>query len=414
MNLPEANAILRSMKYIVLIIDGAAGHPLPGYGGKTCLELAHTPNMNSLAEESLMGMTRTVPRGMEPSSACACMSILGYNPETYYRGRSAIEAKSIGIPLNEGEVFFRCNLVYIENGKMASYSAGSIEDKDARELIASLQQNLGNENIHFYPGISYRHICKIAGHEETLMAICTPPHDIPGKPIADFLPHGQGSALLRELMLKSEEVLSNHKVNIERRAKNAIPATMVWLFWGSGQIPDMPSFKNITGLRAAITSGVDLLKGLAKMTEIDILNIPGVSDDLTNDYEAQASGAMNALEKYDLVIIHVESPDEAGHTGSISNKVDAIEKIDKHIVKKLKKWSGSSLRVLIMPDHPTPIVLQTHTAEPIPFMVWGLGNQANGAKRFTEAEALKTGLFIDNAHTLISQLLIISDKQPLT
>ncbi len=393
------------MKYCVLIIDGASGLPLPGRGGKTCLELAHTLNLDALAQEGMLGLARTVPPGMEPSSACACMSILGYDPKIYYRGRSAIEARSMGITVGDGEVVFRCNLVAVRDGKMWDYSSGRVGTDEARQLISSLNQSLGDDGIHFYPGVSYRHICKLAGREESLLAACTPPHDIPGKPIDRFLPTGPGSDLLRGLMKRSEAVLRDHPVNVERRARGDIPATMLWLFWGSGQVPALPAFKQVYGLEAAMTSGVDLLRGLARMARMEVLDIPGVTGGLDNDYAAQAAGAMDALDGHDLVVIHVEAPDEAAHTGSVDDKVEAIQRVDKEVVSRLRSWQAGALRLLIMPDHATPIKVQTHTDEPVPFMLWGAGFTPNGAGKFTEAEAGKTGLFIDPGYNIMSRLI---------
>ena len=393
------------MKYCVLIIDGASGWPLPERGQKTCLELAHIPNLDAIAQEGVVGLARTVPPGMEPSSACACMSVLGYDPKVYYRGRSGIEAKSMGIPLDEGNVVFRCNLVAVRDGKMWDYSSGHISDGEAHALIAALEQSLGNEKIHFYPGVSYRHICKIKGEKDTLLATCTPPHDIPGKPIDGFLPYGPGSELLRDLMARSEAVLREHPVNIERRARGDTPATTIWLFWGSGEIPDLPPFKQNYGLDAAMTSGVDLLRGLAQMAGIEPLDIPGVSDGLDNDYAGQAGGALNALKERDLVVIHVEAPDEAAHTGSINDKIEALEQVDGEMVSQLLAWEKDALRLLVMPDHATPIPSQTHAPDPVPFMLWGPGVAANGAKAFTEAEAESTGLFIEEGHKIMGRLI---------
>jgi len=396
---------MESMKYCVVIIDGASGWPLAERGGKTCLELADTPNLDAMAKEGIVGLARNVPLGMEPSSACACMSVLGYNPKVYYHGRGAIEARSRGVPLEEGDAIFRCNLVATQDGRMWSYSSGYIEDSEAHALIATLERSLGSDGIHFYPGVSYRHLCKITGREDTLLATCTPPHDIPDKPIAEFLPHGPGSELLRDLMARSEEVLREHPVNIARRARGDIPSTMIWLFWGSGKIPDMPSFRQVYRLDAAMTSGVDLLRGLAKMVEIEVLDIPGVTDGLDNDYAAQAAGALKALTERDLVIIHIEAPDEAAHAGSIDDKITSIERVDREIVSRLRSWKKTALRVLVMPDHATPIAIQTHTPEPVPFMLWGPGIQATGAKRFTEAEAKSTGVFIEQGHTIMERLI---------
>jgi len=393
------------MKYCVLIIDGASGLPLPERGGRSCLELARTPNMDAMAQEGTLGRVRTVPLGMEPSSACACMSILGYDPEVYYLGRAAIEAKSMGIPINDGEVVFRCNLVAVRDGRMWDYSSGHISTEEAQQLIAALNEELGNDHIHFYPGVGYRHLCKLRGMEETLSAACTPPHDIPDKPIDEFLPAGQGSEVLRDLMERSEAVLREHLVNEERKARGDKPATMLWLFWGCGKAADMPAFKQIYGLDAALTSGVDLLQGLALMVGIDVLKIPGVTDGLDNEYAAQISGALAALDQHDLVIVHVEAPDEAGHAGSIDNKIEAIQRIDEEVVSRLRSWRRGAIRALIMPDHPTPIRVRTHTDTPVPFMLWGDGFAASGAKRFTEDEAEKTGLFIDPGYNIMGRLI---------
>jgi len=392
------------MKYCVLIIDGASGLPLSERGGRTCLELAHTPNMDALAQEGVLGLVSTVPAGMEASSACACMSVLGYDPRVYYRGRAAIEAKSMGIAIDDGEVVFRCNLVAIKDGRMWDYSAGHISTEEAEQLIGALNQSLGDDNIYFYPGVSYRHICKLRGREDTLLVTCTPPHDIPNKPIAEFLPRGPGSDLLRDLMARSEAVLRDHPVNVERRARGEIPATSIWLFWGSGRAPDMPAFEQVYGLRAALTSGVGLLRGLAQMVDMDVLDIPGVTDGLDNDYAAQAAGAMEALKEHDLVVIHIEAPDEAAHAGSIDEKIEAIQRVDREVVSRLRRWRPDGLRMLIMPDHPTPIRVQTHTADPVPFVLWGAGFTANGAKRFTEAEAKSTGFFIKEGYKIMGRL----------
>lgn len=392
------------MKYCVLIIDGASGWALPERGGKTCLELAHTPNLDAIVREGMLGCVRTVPAGMEPSSACACMSALGYDPQVYYRGRAAIEATSMGIPVGDGEVVFRCNLVAVRDGKMWDYSAGHISTDEAQQLIGALNDNLGNESLHFYPGISYRHILKLKGREDVLSATCTPPHDIPGKTIAEFMPSGPGSDLLRDLMKRSEVILGEHTVNMERRCRGDIPATTIWLFWGSGRVPDMPAFRQVYGLSAALTSGVDLLRGLGRMAGMEILDIPGVTDGLDNDYAAQAAGALDALSRYDLVVIHIEAPDEAAHTGSIDDKIAAIQRVDGEVIRRLRFWRGDTLRLLVMPDHSTPIKIQTHIDEPVPFIFWGRGFIANGAKRFTEVEAKNTGFFFNKGYNIMNRL----------
>jgi 2,3-bisphosphoglycerate-independent phosphoglycerate mutase len=393
------------MRYCVLIIDGAAGLPLPQRGGQTCLELADTPNLDALAGEGEVGLVRTVPPGMEPSSACACMSVLGYDPKVYYKGRSAIEARAMDIEIGEGEVVFRCNLVAIRDGKMWSYSAGYISSGEAGKLVAALNEKLGDDDIRFYPGVSYRHILKLRGHEDALLASCTPPHDIPDKPIDRFMPRGEGSEILRELMGRSEAVLRYHPVNQRRRRRGEIPATTIWLFWGSGQLPEMPSFQQVYGLSAALTSGVDLLKGLGKMMEMEVLDIGGVTDGLDNDFAAQAKGALKALAENDLVVIHIEAPDEAAHAGAIDGKIEAIHRIDKEVVSRLRSWDEEDLRLLVMPDHPTPIKTRTHSPEPVPFLLWGEGFKPNGAKSFSEIEAKNTGLFIEDGYKIMARLI---------
>ena len=392
------------MKYIVLIIDGASGLPLPERDGKTCLELAETPNLDAMALEGTLGMARTIPAGMEASSANACMSVLGYDPNTYRVGRAAIEARSMGIPIESGEVLFRCNLVSVSDGRMQDYSAGRISTGEARQLIEAVNQSLGSDTVRFYPGLNYRHILKIKSGGDTLQADCTPPHDIPGKPIAEFMPQGQGSDLLVDLMKRSVKVLGEHPVNVARRSRGESPANMLWLFWGSPKEPDIPAFKVKYGLNVAVTSAVDVIMGMAEMMGMDILEIPGLTDGMDNDFAGQITGALSALDTYDMTVVHVEAPDEAGHAGDIDEKVEAIQVIDSEMVSRLRARRREDLRVLIMPDHPTPIQTRTHSPEPVPFILWGEGFTSNGAKGYTEAQAAGTGLYIDPAYTIMGRL----------
>jgi len=393
------------VKYCIVIIDGAAGLPLPERGGKTCLELARTPNLDAMAKEGVLGLIRTVPPGIEPSSACACMSVLGYDPKIYNRGRAAIEARSMGLTIDEGEAVFRCNLVAVRDGRMWDYSAGHISTSEAKQLIVALNESLGSDEVRFYPGLSYRHICKLKGREDTLLAAWTPPHDIHDKAISDFLPKGPGSELLRDMMERSKAVLRDHPVNIERRSRGDIPATMIWLFWSSGRVPDMPAFRQVYGIDAAITSAVDVLRGLALMMGMGVLDIAGVKDGLDNDFTAQAVGALEALKEHDLVVIHIEATDEAAHAGSIDDKIEAIQRVDREVLSQICRWQLGDLRVLIMPDHPTPIKTQAHSGEPVPFLLWGPGFTANGAKRFTEVEAKNTGFFTEEGYKIMGRLI---------
>jgi len=393
------------MKYFVLIPDGAAGWPLKDRGGKTCLELAHKPNLDAMAREGYIGLARTVPDGMEPSSACACMSIMGYDPQTYFSGRGPIEAKSLGIKLADGEVAFRCNTIAVRDGTMWSFNAGHISDSESHPIIESLNRELGNERVRFHPGVGYRHICTIKDGIACLDAVCTPPHDIPEKPISQFMPQGEGSELLLELMKRSNQVLENHPVNIQRQSQGKTPASMIWLFWGGKRVPDFPPFHDRFGLNAAMTSGVGLLEGLAELTGMAVLKIPGVTDNIDNDYAAQGEGALRALEEYDVVFVHIEAPDESGHEGLTDEKIKSIEQIDELIISRLRTWNKDDLRVLIMPDHPTPIELKTHIPDPVPFVLWGPGFKSNGAESFSEQSAKKTKLYIEQAHDLIKLLI---------
>jgi 2,3-bisphosphoglycerate-independent phosphoglycerate mutase len=393
-----------AMKYCVVIIDGAAGRPLAERKGKTCLELATTPHLDRMAAEGIVGLVRTVPEGMEPSSACACMSIMGYDPRVYYRGRSAIEAVSMGIPVAPGEVVFRCNLVAVENGVMKDHSAGHITDGEAQAIVETLDRELGDHDVRFYHGVGYRSICKIRGHEDALESVCTPPHDIPGKPIDEYLPHGPGSGVLQDLMSRSADVLRVHPVNLSRLERGEVPAGMIWLFWGSGQVPELPSFRERWGLDGAMTSGVDLLKGLAKMAGVVNIEVPGVTAGLDTDCAAQAEGALEALRSHDVVFVHIEAPDEAGHAGSIEDKVEAIERVDKEVLGRLLSTGPDSIRMLAMPDHPTPIEIRTHTPDPVPFVLWGPGFGPSGVRAFSEAEAAGSGVFVQDGYTLIGKL----------
>lgn len=379
------------MKYVVVIMDGAAGRPLPDRGNRTTLQLARKPNLDRLAREGTVGLARTVPPGMEPGSAVACMSVLGYDPSIYYRGRSAIEAKSLGIPLEPGDVTFRCNLISVgEDGRLASYSGGGITSQDSHTLMKSIQEKLGNDRVRFYPGVDYRHIAVIKGGGAVLQAECTPPHDIPGQPVAENQPKGAGSDLLRDLMEHSKPILKNHPVNAARILAGKLPVTQIWLFWASGEIPDLPPFKKHFGLKAAMTSAVDLLNGLAKMGGLTVLDLKGVTAGPDNDYAAQAAGGIRALENHDLVVIHIESPDEAGHSGEVDAKIEAIEQIDRHVIGALLGLKTPP-RVLVMPDHPTPIESRTHNPDPVPFLMWGPGIPSNGATAWDETAAGSTG-----------------------
>lgn len=392
------------MKYVVLILDGAAGWPLPELGSRTTLGHAHTPNLDALASLGMVGLAQTVPEGAEPSSSAACTSILGYDPVADYVGRGAIEAASLGVSLAPNEVALRMNLVHTADGHMASYACGHIRTDESRALVEELAEALGDGTFAFHPGVAYRHILVVRDHPGLLEARYTPPHDISDRPIAGHLPDGPDAGLLLDLMERARPVLAASAVNEARAARGDLPATDIWPFWPGAAPRGLRPFSAVRGVRAALTSGVDLLNGLAVLFGIDRLTIEGVSDGSDNDYRAQITGALAALDDHDLVIVHVESPDEEGHAGNVAGKVAAIEAIDREMVSVLRERLHE-LRVLAMPDHPTPIELKTHVGEPVPFVLAGPGITPNSGREFRELEAARTGLLVDPGRTVMDLLL---------
>lgn len=392
------------MKYVIVILDGAAGWPLEELGGRTTLEAAATPNLDELARGGLVGLAQTVPVGTEPSSSAACTSIIGYDPVADYVGRGAIEAASIGIELAEDEVALRLNTVTVTDGVMTSYAAGHISTEESRELVTALAAELDDETFRLYPGVAYRHILVVKGHPELLELAYTPPHDISDKPIDGHTPQGPGAELLLDYMARARVILSSIPVNRRRRDAGMMEVTEVWPFWPGVRPGGMVPFSELRGRSAAMTSGVDLLNGLAVLTGIARIDIPGVTGGSDNDYAGQAEGALRALAEHDLVVIHVESPDEEGHAGDREAKLQAIEAIDREVVSRVRQYTGA-VRILAMPDHPTPVALKTHVGEPVPFILWGPGIDANGADGYSERAAAKTGLVVDPGRGVMDLLL---------
>jgi 2,3-bisphosphoglycerate-independent phosphoglycerate mutase len=401
------------VKYIVVILDGASGWPHDVLDGRTSLQAASTPNLDRMAREGTVGMARTIPPCEEPSSAAACTSILGYDPVADRVGRGAIEAASMGISLARDEVALRLNVVNTSDGVMRSYACGHISTVESRAIVAELQVALGDETLRFYPGVAYRHILVVKGHPELVDLAYTPPHDITDRPYVAHLPKGAGSGLLLDLMERARPVLASSPVNEARIERGDLPATDVWAFWPGVAPRGMRPFAQVRGVRAAMTSGVDLLNGLAVLTGIDRLQIAGVSDGPDNDYVAQAEGGLAALEDHDLVVIHIESPDEEGHAGSAAGKVAAIEAIDREVVSRVLAFPGP-LRVLAMPDHPTPLELKTHIGEPVPFVLWGSGVVRSGADAYDEASASATGFTVDPGRGVMDLLLPARGHAPAT
>ncbi len=357
------------MKYLVLLGDGMADVPLPKLSGKTPLEHADIPNMDYIAKHGRCGLARTVPDGMPAGSDIANMSVLGYAPEKYYTGRGPLEAASMGVTLAEGEVAFRCNLITVADGVISDYSAGHITSEEASVLIASINETLSSDRIRFHAGISYRHLMVTGGIGAS--AVCTPPHDVLGEPMESHMPEGEDCEVLLDLIRGSAVVLGGHRVNVERIRAGKNPATHIWL-WGQGRAPSFPSFEEMFGITGAMISAVDLLKGLAIYAGLDVIEVPGATGYLDTNYAGKADYAVKALEDHDFVYVHVEAPDEAGHEGDVEAKVQAIEDFDEMVVGRILDRCSDYV-IMVLPDHPTPIPLRTHTADPVPFAIYGRG-----------------------------------------
>ncbi|MBI5634309.1 MAG: cofactor-independent phosphoglycerate mutase [Nitrospirae bacterium] len=363
------------MKYIVIVGDGMADRPLQELGGKTPLQKAHTPNMDRLAGTSILGKVRTVPEGMHPGSDVANLSILGYDPAQYYSGRAPLEAASIGVELKPNDVAFRCNLVTLKFNRdrtravMEDYSSGHISSEEASELIKEVSSQLGTGAISFYPGVSYRHLMVWADGSTDIE--CVPPHDILGKEVIDYLPVGNGEEVIRKIMMDSVDILESHPVNRNRVRDGKNPGNSVWL-WGQGKRPQMPAFHEKYGISGALVSAVDLTKGLGMYAGFEILKVPGMTGYLDTNYQGKTDATIAALKNVDFVYLHVEAPDEAGHSGNCKDKVRAIEDFDKYIVGGVLSGMKAfpEYRIIVLPDHATPVALRTHSAEPVPFMLF--------------------------------------------
>ncbi len=389
------------MKFCIIIPDGMADYKLEKLGGRTPLEAARTPNLDNVASNGLLGLVNTIPERFTPGSDIACLSVLGYNPKVYYTGRAPLEAASLGIKLEKQDWAVRCNLITVKDNVLEDFSAGHISDKEARRIISTLNERLGNDKIHFYAGKSYRNIMIYNG-DIKINADCTPPHDIIGKSIKANLPKGKGSEVLIDLMNNSCQILLNHDVNKARIGIDKNPANMIWL-WGQGQRPTIPSFKERYGISGAVITGVDLLKGLGVYLGWDIINVPGATAYLDTDYEAKARYAIEAIDTHDMVLIHIEAPDEAGHEGNINEKIHAIENIDSKIIgpvhNALKRYN--EFRMLILPDHYTPIQKKTHSTEPVPFTIYGTDSVKKSKLSFTESNCAQSSLKIKKGYKLM-------------
>lgn len=398
------------MKYVVILGDGMADEPVESLGNKTILQAADTPFLDMLSKKSEIGMVHTVPDGMAPGSDTANLSVLGYDPKIYYSGRSPLEALSIGVPMTDTDIALRCNIVTIseeegvpyEEQTIIDHSSSEISTEDCGILLEAVRKELENDIFKFYLGTSYRH-CTI-WHNGSVVKL-TPPHDVLGQKVGPNLPETES---LREMMKKSYEILKNHPLNIERKKKGLNPANSCW-FWGAGTKPALSSFEEKTGKKGVMISAVDLLKGIAVGAGMDNIIVPGADGTLHTNYEGKANAAIKALTEdgYDFAYIHVEAPDEMGHQGSVERKIKAVENLDgrviKTVVEGLKK-SGEPFRVIVTPDHPTPIRLRTHVAKPVPYLLYDSTEELDRTWNYNEAEAEASKNYVANGHQLIDKL----------
>jgi 2,3-bisphosphoglycerate-independent phosphoglycerate mutase len=396
------------MKYIVLLGDGMSDEPNAELGGKTPLEVAKTPNMDRLCREGKTGLAATVPAGYPPGSDVANLSVFGYNPADCYSGRSPLEAASMGVELDPTDVAFRLNFVWLEAhyGKlyMGDFSAGHITTEEAAELINTLQTELGGDEFNFYPGVSYRHLMVWKNGKDKLKF--TPPHDISTQSIEGHLPQGEGAAALLDLTNSAQMLLNDHPVNNRRVAEQKLPANSIW-FWGHGRRPQMQTYQERFGLTGSVISAVDLIKGIGVNAGLDIIDVPGATGYLDTNYLGKAEYAIESLKNRDFVYVHVEAPDEAAHGGLLKEKIEAIESFDRDVVGTVLQQLDQigDCRILVTPDHPTPVERRTHTSDPVPFVLFdSRQNQNSTVTGYSEKEAASTGLKVDG-HELLPLMM---------
>ena len=397
------------MKYVVVLGDGMADRPIEALGNKTPLEYAETPMMDKLSKLSEVGLVHTIPDGMKPGSDTANLSVIGYDPKKYYTGRSPLEALSIGVDMKDTDVAIRCNIVTVsyddkpyEEKTIIDHSSGEISTEDAAVLLEAVKKELEDDVFKYYTGTSYRHLTIWDNGQVTEM---TPPHDVLGRVIGEYLPE---QPELREMMKKSYDILANHPLNKARMEKGLNPANSIW-FWGAGTKPCVTSFVEKNHKQGAMISAVDLLKGIAVGAKMKVIEVEGADGTLHTNYEGKARAAADVLlkEGYDFVYVHVEAPDEMGHQGSAERKVQAIQYLDQRVIKPLYealKNSGEPFRMLVLPDHPTPVCVRTHTSDPVPYMLYDSTEEQDKAYDYNEKDAKDSGIFIAEGHTIINHL----------
>lgn len=401
------------MKYMVLLCDGMADTPHISLGGKTPMMLAKKPFMDKLASKSVVGLCRTVADGLKPGSDVANLSVMGYDPLVSYTGRSPLEAASIGIELKDTDVTLRCNIVTLsdeeryEDKTMVDYCSGDISTAEAKEIIKTIEEHLGNDIYKFYSGVSYRH-CLVVDHGTTDLGEMTPPHDISGKVIGEYLSQSENAKPLIELMKKSYDILKDHPVNIKRRQNGLNEANSIWL-WGEGTKPVVENFKEKNGVSGCVVSAVDLLKGIGKCAGMETPDVKGATGYLDTDFEGKADAGIDAFKRgIEFVYLHFEAPDECGHRGESENKVRSIEEIDSRVLSRMLDYldgCGEDYRILIMPDHPTPLETKTHSRECVPFLIYDSRKTENGVDTFTEETARTTGVFVEHGPGIMDMLL---------
>jgi 2,3-bisphosphoglycerate-independent phosphoglycerate mutase len=403
------------MKYVLVVGDGMADYPIPELGNITPLQAAHKPNMNAIAAKGKNGLLRTVPEDLNPGSDTAILSILGYDPMRFCTGRGAFEAVARGIQLKENDVAFRCNLITEKDGILIDHSAGHITSRESSQLIEAVKKTCGKPNeIEFFSGLDYRHFLILRNSPLSLQIECTPPHDAIGAEISTILPRARSpetektANLLKEAIRKSKEILESHPVNIARQKSGKRPGNMIWP-WGGGKKPSMPSFKEKYGLKAAVISAVDLVKGIGIYTGMKIIDVSGATGRDDTNYEGKADAALKALEDNDMVFVHVEAPDEAGHARDYKLKVKTIEDFDNRMLGRILKGLKEPYAIAVLPDHPTPIRIGTHTKDPVPFAIYSPVLKPDGVQKFDEFSA-SNGVFGTVKQESLISLLLSSAK----
>lgn len=392
------------MKYVVVLMDGVSDRPCMALGGKTPLEAAHKPNLDRLCAAGWLGTMKTGPESLPMGSDVGNMAVLGYDPTRYYSGRAPLEAKALGVDVKKGEFAFRANLVHVADDIMDDYSAGHISTEEGRELIKMLDKRLGTDKLRLAGGTQYRHLAllKGAGFET---AKCTPPHDITGRPFVEFLPKGGGGKELRQFMEDSRLLLEGHEVNRDRRRSGKKTANMVWL-WGQGRAVELPSFAERYGLKGSVITAVDLIRGLGAATGLDVIEVPGATGWLDSNFKGKAEAALKSLKKRDFVFVHLEATDEAGHKGDAAAKVKAVELIDSGIVGPIAEGlEGKPWRLLVTPDHATPLETRTHAYDPVPYFIYDSAFGPGGGAPYTEAAAKAAGAPLECGWDLMGSFL---------